>query len=571
MKNLLLTLLLLTTSLLATQKPILKLDTKGHRGLIRDIIVTKEGDIISASEDKTIRVWSSDGVEKRKILGQIGAGNEGTIYAIALSDDERYLAVGGFLNNNGDKKFGNIRIYNYKTGKLLKVLKLHTNVVLDLSFKDNYLISGSSDETAKIWNIAKNFALQDSIKFHTKEVYAVKLLKKGNHYFAVTAGFDNKIELYDMQKKRVVSSHRLNSRLQFLAVSRNDIAVCGNGKEITIYNHNLEKIRTIKSETVPAGLAYSRDGRYLIAGAGANPLDVNIYNAKEDYSLHSSFKKHKNLTIAVAFLKQDGRLYGVSAGGNNNKIYIWDIDRLKVKTKIEGVSATVWSVGIKANSIAWGNVWTANYGQTKFQKSINLKNFQISTNTQNFHRIIPVNGIYFLSHDKGGKYGYSNAVLNIKRDGTTVAQITKGPYDGYKHNCYGWYKNYIVSGGANGFLGIYNREGVKVASLVGHRGEVWSIALEGDTLVSGSGDQTIKVWDLSQVNGVLKFDEHIIKIGMKKLNLSRKDVISFAIKNNLNIYKPQIIYPTLNIFVSKTNDYIVWSKSGYYTSSTGGR
>ena len=82
MKNLLLTLLLLSTTLFGTSEAILQLDTKGHRGLIEDIIVTKSGDIISASKDKTIRVWDSKtGLEKSKILGQIGKGSEGKIYA----------------------------------------------------------------------------------------------------------------------------------------------------------------------------------------------------------------------------------------------------------------------------------------------------------------------------------------------------------------------------------------------------------------------------------------------------------------------------------------------------------
>ena len=102
MKRLLLTTILLmlfaanSNASNATQA-ILKLDTKGHTGLIKDIIITKSGELISASVDKTIRVWDiKSGKEKRKILGEIGAGSEGMIYAIALSSDERYLAVGGF-------------------------------------------------------------------------------------------------------------------------------------------------------------------------------------------------------------------------------------------------------------------------------------------------------------------------------------------------------------------------------------------------------------------------------------------------------------------------------------------
>ncbi len=90
MKKILTLILLLTIALISKDK-YLKLDTKGHTSLIRDVIVTKSGDIISASDDKTIRVWDSQtGKEKRKILGQIGEGLEGAIYAIALSPDEKY-------------------------------------------------------------------------------------------------------------------------------------------------------------------------------------------------------------------------------------------------------------------------------------------------------------------------------------------------------------------------------------------------------------------------------------------------------------------------------------------------
>jgi WD40 repeat protein len=153
-----------------TLEAILKLDTKGHTGLIRDIIITKGGELISASDDKTIRVWDIEsGKEKRKILGEVGAGSEGMIYAIALSSDERYLAAGGFLNSHGNYEYGNIRIYNYKCGKLLKVLKSHTNIVNDLFFSndDKFLISGSGDKTAKIWSVENNFALFDTLVSHT--------------------------------------------------------------------------------------------------------------------------------------------------------------------------------------------------------------------------------------------------------------------------------------------------------------------------------------------------------------------------------------------------------------------
>ncbi|MEA2099176.1 MAG: caspase family protein, partial [Campylobacterota bacterium] len=584
---------------------ILKLDTKGHTGLIKDIIVTKDGDIISASDDKTIRVWDSKtGKEKRKILGQIGSGSEGKIYAIALSKDESYLAVGGFMAKGGgidDDKVGNIGIYNYKTGKLLHILKSHTNVVYDLAFNDDgsYLISGSGDTTAKIWRVQDSFKLQDTIKFHTNDVYATKIIKHKNKHFAITAGYDNKIALYDMQTRKIIKSDTLNYKLGFLTTSEKlkHIAVCGFGKEIKIYDFNLNHIKTIQSETKPTELSYDKKARSLLAGTAAYPYNVNIYNTKNNYSLHKSFKKHTNLTMAVAFLERKRDLFAVSGGGNNNEIYIWNTKDTEVQTKIEGVGASVWSVEVKGDELAWRNK-SLSLKQLKdytgeLQKSINLKTFKITgisnlfeanskkpRTSSGFRRISTQNDNYSLQHSKGGDYGYGDAVLNIKKDGTIQAKIIKNSTDGLGNNCYGWYKNYIVSGGSHGQLKIYNKQGKEMASLVGHTGEIWSIALDGDRLVSGSDDQTIKVWDLSFLKNITssspEFNEELISKIQKKLDWTRKKVIEkadFLLENKLDIYKKTesiISYPTLSIFISKNNEYIAYTKEGFFNASNGG-
>ena len=533
MKIIFLTLLLLSTSIFASNEAILKLDTKGHTGIIKDIIVTKSGDIISASDDKTIRVWDSNtGKEKRKILGQVGSGSEGMIIAIALSNDERYLAVGGYMKND------EVRIYNYKTGKLLHILKSHTNVVYDLAFsKDNrYLISGSADKTAKIWSVNDSFTLKDTIKFHTNHVYAVKIIQNKRNYFAITAGFDNKIALYDLKTKRVIKSHTSDYKLQYLATSLKNggqIATCGFGKEILIFDYNLNLIKTIQSETKPVGLAYSKNGKYLIAGTGEYPYVTNIYQTNKNYSLFKSFKKHTNTTMAVNFIDNNT---AVSGGGDNNEIYTWDINTLKVKQKIVGVGNCVWSVGIKGDEITLGNnsAYKNHNSRGDLQKSINLKNFNISTNTNGFKRIQITNGSYSLKHSKGGDYGLGDAVLEIQKNNYTQSKIIKGSTNGYRHRCYGWYKDFIISGGSNGNLKIYNKQGKEVASLIGHTGEIWSIAVDGNRLVSGSDDQTMMVWDLSEVG------------------------------------ENKEIYPMLNIFVSNDNEWVAWSKSGYFNSSVGG-
>lgn len=509
---------------------ILSIDTGGHAAKIQDIITTKSGDIISASDDKTIRVWSSrNGSEKRKILGSIASGDEGKIFAIALSSDEKYLAVGGYLNENGNYEYGNIRLYDYQSGKLLNILKSHTNIVNDLSFSQDgrYLASASADKTVKLWDM-KSFSLTRTINFHTNYVYAVKFTDENN---IISASYDNRIALHDIKGNMVGKPYTHNEKLSYIATNGKTIATCGYGNEILLFDARLNIQSKIKSETEPSGLFFSPDGRYLIAGTGGSPYNVNIYDSQKGYEKIASFDKHTNLTMAVAFLDNQT---AVSGGGNNQEIYIWDSKTQEVKSKIVGAGQSVWSVGCEGDSVAWGNTWTGDSHTvgSKFQKSFNFKTLSLSSVSVdgNFKRINSDG----LSHSKGGNYGYSDAVLTIASSNTS---ITKDSTTGFRHNCYGWYKDYIVSGGAHGNIKIYDTKGVEVASLVGHTGEIWSIALDGDRLVSGSDDQTIKVWDLSQ-----------LKMNSEKVTLK----------------------PLLSLFVGSDEEWVMWSDEGYYNASLKG-
>ena len=65
----------------ATQDVILRLDPGGHTAMITKLLATPDSKLVTASADKTIRVWNpKTGREERKILGQIGPGKEGKIY-----------------------------------------------------------------------------------------------------------------------------------------------------------------------------------------------------------------------------------------------------------------------------------------------------------------------------------------------------------------------------------------------------------------------------------------------------------------------------------------------------------
>ena len=157
---------------LAADEPRLVIDTGGHASLIRDVIFTRDGkQLISAGDDKVVRVWdTTTGETVRVIRGEIGDGHEGKIFAAALSADERYLAVGGWLAGTRQERWA-IRLHDFASGEVLALLEGHTNTIQDLAFspEGRFLVSGSADDTVRIWDVTQR-ALIQTLKGHTDAV-----------------------------------------------------------------------------------------------------------------------------------------------------------------------------------------------------------------------------------------------------------------------------------------------------------------------------------------------------------------------------------------------------------------
>jgi len=554
----------------ANSNTFLKLNTNGHMNMIRDVIITKNKDVITASDDKTVKVWDGKtGNEKKKFLGEISLGSNGKPFTIALNTKETYLAVGGYLYSNNNQS--NIRIYDYKTGKLVKVLKGHTNVIDDLSFdkNGNYLVSSSRDTVTKIWNVKNNFQLINSIEFKKtnhgvlKNIFKIsnKIIFYKNSYYIVISGFDNKIILYDIYNKQIAKQYRLNGNTRYMAISNKNIAIIDDVGQIHIFNYNLERIKTIDNETIPYGLKYNEKNTQLAIGA----LDsgVKIYDAHNNYTFIKKFKSQYAFTLP-AFLNNNTIL---SIGGDNFGINFWDSSTGKLKKKIEGVGDKIWTVGIKGNKIGFSNEWSGTKGKGKIKKIVNLDNFKIiNSNNIEFKKISGIKGYKTLTLDRKDK-----SILNVKDYGKLTGKIIKDGTNGKYHNCYGWYKELIISGGINGFLKVYNKQGQEVANLVGHTGHIFSIAIDGDRLISGSDDQTMKIWDLRDISNTPIYNQKYINELMIKHNKSRQQVIKEAKRLYWNgIYLQQNINPILNLFVSKDNDYVAWTNEGFFDASKNG-
>lgn len=98
-------------------EPILRIETGKHGGLIRRIDTDAANRFaVTASDDKTVRVWSlPEGRPQRILRLPIDQGDIGKAYAVAISPDGTTIAVGGYTGYPGHV---NIFLFDRASGEL---------------------------------------------------------------------------------------------------------------------------------------------------------------------------------------------------------------------------------------------------------------------------------------------------------------------------------------------------------------------------------------------------------------------------------------------------------------------
>jgi WD40 repeat protein len=186
----------------------LDLDTGGHSAQVTDLAFTPDGEnIVSASNDKTIRIWDwQSGVTLRTIRGYLGNGSDGKIFAVAVSPDGKTVAAGGYFGASlGDKPpYGDVRLFDFATGKMKAVLKAADYATYDLAFSPDgtILAAGGADGVVYLWRLddksVTGWTLDKKLDADSWHIDKLAFVAAGTRLAATTT--DNGIRLWDVAK-----------------------------------------------------------------------------------------------------------------------------------------------------------------------------------------------------------------------------------------------------------------------------------------------------------------------------------------------------------------------------------
>jgi WD40 repeat protein len=99
-------------------EPILRIEAGAHLSLVTRVSTDAQGRwIVSASEDKTARVWDATTGRLLSVLRPpVGPESVGALYAAVLSPDGKQVALGG--NAAFDGKSHSLYLFDRSTGRL---------------------------------------------------------------------------------------------------------------------------------------------------------------------------------------------------------------------------------------------------------------------------------------------------------------------------------------------------------------------------------------------------------------------------------------------------------------------
>jgi WD40 repeat protein len=102
-------------------EPVVRIATDMHTALIRRLVRDERGDrLITASDDKTIRIWRARDARLLKTLRiPIDHGHEGQILALAVSPDGQHVAAGGWTCWDWERA-GCVYVLDTHSGELIK-------------------------------------------------------------------------------------------------------------------------------------------------------------------------------------------------------------------------------------------------------------------------------------------------------------------------------------------------------------------------------------------------------------------------------------------------------------------
>ncbi len=310
------------------REPFLRVEMGMHTAVITRIGIDAESRyLVTASEDKTIRVWEVvTGRLLKTLRPPIGIGNEGKLYAVALSPDGRTVATGGWTGGDWEK-VNSIYLFDRESGRLIHRIPGLPNVIDHLVYaKDGRFLAATlgRNNGIRLYRTS-DYSLIGEDKDYGAESFGADFDRQGR---LVTTSWDGFIRLYEVKaipepslqivaKQKAPGSHQpfsvsfspdsLKIAVGFGDSTRVDIL---SGKDLSyLYSPDTSGINRHLGN-----VSWSADGRFLYAGGGYSVRDIRHIRKWADSGQggYQDLPAARNTVMHILPRKDGGIVFGAA-------------------------------------------------------------------------------------------------------------------------------------------------------------------------------------------------------------------------------------------------------------------
>ena len=160
-----------------------------------------------------------------------------------------------------------VRVWNESSGKCIAILRGHTAPVLCLAGQDRLLYTGSDDCSVRQWDWLSGAQMRE-YNGHTDGVTDIKIA--GDHL--LSASFDASARLWDIKSGQCVRICKADAGLRGLEIATGKVFGAGNNAQLYIWDLNSTRSEPLAADRIARGglTMVTVDGNTVLAASADN-------------------------------------------------------------------------------------------------------------------------------------------------------------------------------------------------------------------------------------------------------------------------------------------------------------
>ncbi|XP_054462647.1 WD repeat-containing protein 62 isoform X2 [Anoplopoma fimbria] len=316
---------------------------------------------LTCSSDNTVRLWHTDpptgprnlysnDLQRILYVGEnmqhlqaegergeaAGADGKSGIRVLSISPDGQHLAAGD--------RCGNLRIFGLEFLDELVKIEAHDSEVLCLEFSPTstgvkLLASASRDRLIHIFNLEKNYSLEQTLNDHSASITAVKFTGESPEVRMVSCGADKSIYFQTAEQtsegRWFSRSHHVVEKTTLydmdLDPSRTHVSIACQDRNVRVYNVETGKLkRCLKGSTSDEGalLKVQMDPSGSFFATSCSDKNITIFDYESGECVATLFG-HSEIVTCMRFSQDCRHLITVSG---DSCVFVWRLDSQMTST-----------------------------------------------------------------------------------------------------------------------------------------------------------------------------------------------------------------------------------------------